>query len=322
LSALHSGAVHIIHASANNLRVFEGATEEDIAIIQAYAAYPDPLAKRGASSAIAYMGKFTKLRQNLKDAVLSIHTEGDRAVAADLADAFGPYGVPLTSLTRHEAEAVALEFLLVDDWEFDQGAIPRFLNQFVNLFPDETYDLLVRRIEQSRRARENHKLSFRTFGLVHQDISFGGVPADKRIQLGQDCLARLMGSDTADDLAELFWEVAGYEEPALHLILGIAPKADERGVANLATLIGKAIPRLAITYPGFAKDLLGHFTGKQREQLVEAFAYQARRFGGGVFAGNPSDHMAEQEKQLAAQAAAFPDEPGLEDLARALRRFT
>ena len=41
-------------------------------------------------------------------------------------DAFGPYGVALTSLTRNEAAGIALEFLLVDDWEFDQGAIPRF----------------------------------------------------------------------------------------------------------------------------------------------------------------------------------------------------
>ena len=73
---------------------------------------------------------------------------------ADLADAFGPYGVPLTSLTRDEAAAIASEFLLVHDWDFDQGAIPRFLNRFVNLFPDETYDLLLRRIERSGVRKE------------------------------------------------------------------------------------------------------------------------------------------------------------------------
>jgi hypothetical protein len=71
------------------------------------------------------MGKFTELRQNLKDAVLSIHTEGNPVLAADLADAFGPYGVPLTSLTRDEAAAVASEFLLV-----------RFSDQ-VAAFPDD-----------------------------------------------------------------------------------------------------------------------------------------------------------------------------------------
>lgn len=51
-SALESGAVHVIRAAANNLRVFEGATEEDIAVIQAYGGYPDPVAKRGAIFAI------------------------------------------------------------------------------------------------------------------------------------------------------------------------------------------------------------------------------------------------------------------------------
>ncbi len=322
LSALQSGAVHVIRASANNLRVFAGATEEDVAVIQAYAGYPDPVAKRGAIFAITYMGKFIELRQNLKDAVLSIHTEGDRAIAADLADAFGPYGIPLTSLTRDEAAAVASEFLPVHDWEFDQGAIPRFLNRFVNLFPDETYDLLLRRIERSTRARESNQPGFRSFGLVHQNISFGGLPAEKRLQLGHDCVARLIRSDSAEDLAKLFWDVAGYEQPALQLILTIAPGVDDRSVHNIATLIEKATPLLAFTNPEFTRDLIGRFTGEQRESIVQAFADQARHFSGGVYAGDPADYIADQQRRFANQVATLPDDAGLEDLARALRRVT
>ena len=322
LTALQSRAVHVIHASANNLRVFEGATEEDIAVIQAYARYSDPVAKRGAIFAITYMGKFTALRQNLKDAVLSIHTEGDPLVAADVADAFGPYGVPLTSLTRDEAAALASEFLLVRDWEFAQGAIPRFLGRFANLFPDETYELLLRRIDRSVQARENKQPAYRSFGLVHANISFGSVPIEKRIQLGQNCIARLIASDSAEDLATLFWEVAGYEEPALQLIFAIAPNLDERGVRNIATLIEKAIPRLVFSNLAFARDLITHFTGEQRERIVEAFASQARHLGSGVFHGDPTEFMAQRQKQFADQVATFPDDPGLEDLARALRRFT
>jgi len=322
LTALQSGAVHVIHPSANNLRMVEGATEEDIAVIQAYAGYPDPVAKRGAIFAITYMGKFIELRQNLKDAVLSIHTEGEQAIAADLADAFGPYGVPLTSLTRDEAAAVASEFLLVHDWEFDQGAIPRFLSGFVNLFPDETYNLLLGRVERSTQAREEKQWGFRSFGLVHANISFGGVPAEKRHQLGQDCIARLMASDSTGSLADLFWNVAGYEEPALRLILEAARTLDERGVRNIAMLIMKAIPHLAFCSPDFARDLLGYFAGEQRSLIVEAFASQARHIGGSVFTGDHDAYMAQRQKQFADQVAAFPDEAALEDLARALRRFT
>jgi Domain of unknown function (DUF4062) len=322
LTALQSGAVHVIHASAHNLRVFEGATEEDIAVIQAYAGYPDPVAKRGAIFAITYMGKFTELRESLKDAVLSIRTEGNQVVAADLVDAFGPYGVPLTSLTRDEAAAVASEFLLVQDWEFDQGAIPRFLSRFANLFPDETYDLLLRRIDGSIQARHNRQPGYRSFGLVHTNISFGGVPAEKRHQLGQNCVTRLIASDSAEDLAALFWEVAGYDEAALQLILAVAQNVHERGVHNIAKLIEKAIPRLAFTSPGFARDLIQLFTGERRERIVGAFASQAGHFGTGVFHGHPDDYMAQRQKQFADQVAALPDEPGLEELARALRRFT
>jgi hypothetical protein len=321
LTALQSGALHVIHASANNLRVFEGATEEDIAVIQAYAGYPDPVAKRGAIFAITYMGKFTELRQNLKDAVLSIRTEGDRVVAADLADAFGPYGVPLTSLTREEAAAVASEFLRVHDWEIGQGAIPRFLSRFVNLFPDETYNLLLGRIERSIQAGVENKPGLRSFGLLHANISFGGVPAEKRHELGRDCVTRLIASDSPESLADLFWSIAGYEEPALRLSLGVAPKVDERGARNISMLIGKAIPRLAFTSPSFAKDFIGQFTGEQRKRIVEAFASQARHPDSGVFAGDLDENMAQRQKQFAEQVAAFPDEAGLEDLARALRRF-
>jgi hypothetical protein len=322
LLAIESGGIQIIQAAATNLRVFEGATEEDIAVIQAYGGYPDPVAKRGAIFASAYMGKFIDLQQNLKDAVLSIHTDGDKSVAADLVDAFGPYGVPLTMLTREEAAAVAAEFLLVRDWEFDQGAIPRFLGHLAGLFPDETYDLLARRIELNAEARENNRPSFQTLGLVHGSISFGSVPAEKRLGLAQDCIHRLMRSVSRDELAELFWDLAGYDEPAIQLIVNSAPGADELGVRNLATLIEKAVPRLAFTHPGFARSLLQQFTGAHRELLVDAFAHQARHFGGGVFAGDIEAHMAQQGRQFADQTAAFPDEPGLNDLARALRRFT
>jgi len=322
LSALESGAIHVIRAAASNLRVFEGATEHDIAVIQAYGGYPDPVAKRGAIFAITYMGKFVELRENLKDAVLSIHAEGDESVAADLADAFGPYGVPLTMLTREEAAAVASEFLLVRDWEHDQGAIPRFLSRLAILFPDEVYGLLSRRIDLNVDAGRKNLQSFRTFGLVHERISFGGVPAEKRLQLAQDCIGRLSQSDSGHELATLFWDLAGYDEPVLKLIVNSAAGANDLGVQNIATLIDKAVPRLAFTHMGFVHNLLRQFTGTQREVLVEAFAHQARHFSGGVYAGDAAAYMAQREKELAGLIAAFPDDSGLNDLAKALRRYT
>jgi hypothetical protein len=322
-AALQSHSPAIVDAISRNLRVFEYATEEDVAAIQAYGSYSDPDVKRGALFAIAYMGKFVDLRDSLKKAALSIHAEGDASVACSLADAFGPYGVPLTALTRHEAAALSSEFLLVKDWEVDQGGIPRFLNRLLRLFPDEVFDLLRERVELSDSARQKHEF-LRTFGLVHERISFEGVPTEKRLELGRQCLAlQVKAHDSAHEYAELFWDVVGFDESALRLILEVVPKADERGVENLATLIDAATPRLAFTNPEFAKELIQQFTGPQRERIIDALAHQARRLGtGGVFAGNPSDFMAERDKQFAEQVASFPDEPGLEDLARALGRLT
>jgi hypothetical protein len=54
-----------------------------------------------------------------------------------------------------------------------------------------------------------------------------------------DCLGRLISTDSADDYAELFWDVAGYDESSLRLILEIAPNVEERGVENIAILLGR-----------------------------------------------------------------------------------
>ena len=143
------------------------------------------------------------------------------------------------------------------------------------------------------------------------------------LNLVATALLDLLSHIPPKDFANLFWQVAGYDPPAHQLIIEVAACVDERGVLNLVMLVDKAIPRSGFTNPFFARDLLlASFTGKQREQLVEAFASQARHLGGGVFQGNPDDYMAQRQKQFADQVAALLNEPGLEDLVRALRRFT
>ena len=118
-----------------------------------------------------------------------------------------------TSLTQVEAAKVTSELIDVEDWEFDQGAIPRFLNTFVNLFPDETYDLLINRIERSIQKVATGGSGLRSIRLVHQNISFNAVSVEKRLQLGQDCISRLLKTDSgAVELSDLYWIVVGYEE--------------------------------------------------------------------------------------------------------------
>jgi hypothetical protein len=178
------------------------------------------------------------------------------------------------------------------------------------------------RLERTVAARANGQSGFRTFGLMRENISFGGVPSEKRNELGQDCITRLMTSESAEKLAELFWSVAGYDAAALRLILDAASNADDGGVRNIVVLVDKAIPNLAFTNPAFAKDVLRQFTGERRQLIVDALAYQASHFGNGVFVGLPGEHMEDQQRQFRDKAAAFPDEPGFEDLTRALRRLT
>jgi hypothetical protein len=130
-----------------------------------------------------------------------------------------------------------------------------------------------------------------------------------------------MTSESAEELAELYWAVAGYDAAAYDLVLAATSNITDHGVRSLVVLIDKAIPNLVFTKPAFAKDLVRSFTGEQRQLVVDALAYQASHFGSGVYAGSTEDFMKNSQKRLKDGVAAFPDEPGLEDLTRALRRF-
>jgi hypothetical protein len=321
LAAIDAGASEVIHAAANNLRVFSGATEEDIAVIQAYAGYADPVAKLGAIFAITYMGKFTDLLPALKEAVLSVHTEGNNRVAAELADAFGPYGVPLTSLTRDEAAGLVKEFALVRDWDYDQGAIPRFLNHFVSLFPDEMFDVLIDRIERNSAARAASLPGLRTFGLVHGDVSFSNVPTEKRMELAAKVLRRALMPGTCEEASDLFWDVAGIDDRAFDLILRDAPGISEDSVTQLVALLDKAPLRLVFNKLQFVRDLIRSFHGEVRQRVIDIVAYQGHRRAGGVFAGDPREMMANEQQSLRDAVDALPEDPELDDLLFAMRRF-
>ena len=178
---LNLGSRTPIRAAAFALRVFEDAVGEDVALIKAYGGFHDPVVKQGALGAIAYMGKFANLQTQLLDAAIAIDAGGDPQVASELADAFGPYGVPLTLLNSAQAAALASQFLPVKDWDSQQQAIPRFLSKFVSLFPDETFELLLNRIRVAETARLHSNYSFHTFGFVHLGVSFEAVRAEKRL---------------------------------------------------------------------------------------------------------------------------------------------
>jgi hypothetical protein len=319
----NSGSSPLIYAAAVCLRVFEDAIDEDVALIKAYGSLPDPVAKQGALGAIAYMGKFVGLRPQLLDAAMAINTDADSRVASELADAFGPYGVPLTLLTRSQAAALASQFLLVKDWDSQQEAIPRFLGRFVAPFPDETFELLLNRIEVAEAAKQQSDYSFRTFGFGHLSVSFEEVPIEKRLELATKCMELLVQArSSVRDYAELFWTVGGYGQQTLDLIIRTASNGDAEAIENIAQPIDKAIPRLAFTNTAFATGLMQAVSGADRQKIVEALAHQARHVASGVFAGDPSDLFANQSVQFAQQAAALQDEAGLESLKQALGHLT
>jgi hypothetical protein len=312
----------LIRAPAYALRVTgTTATEEDIALIKAYGAVSDTGAKAGALHAIAYMGRYEELRPHLLDAALSIQMDGDPYIASELADAFGPYGVPISMMTRAQAATLLSRFISVKDWDSHQGSIPRFLTALTNLFPDEVFDFLLNRIAAETLARQQNDYSFRSFDLVHNDISFGGLPSEKRAELAARCLGILINDDSStSSYAELFWVVGGYTEGVFNIIVGAASRAHSERVTRIATLINKAAPRLAFTYTEFAKRLIDAVVGQDKTKIIEALASQAGHLPSGPFAGEPSDFLSAHYAQVSQGADAISEEPGLDQLTRAIRQ--
>ena len=86
--------------------------------------------------------------------------------------------------------------------------------------------------------------------------------------------------------------------------------------------MNEAVPHLAFINLEFAKDLIRKFNGTKRARIVDAFAGQARHFGMGVFNGDPESHLEQQHKTFTGQVNALPDDPDLDDLAKALRKYS
>src|SRR6185312_12826617 len=235
--------------------------------------------------------------------------------ADKLTDAFGPYGIPLTMLTRLEAEKLASRFLPVHDWDSHQQAIPRFLNNLLQLFPDEVFGLLEARIAQGIKEGRT-TLRLRDLDPVDTNISFSGVPQEKRIELGHRCIDLLMKSEREMDMyCRLFWTVAGYDDAALELVLSAAAP---QSTSKIVWLIERAIPRLAFHNPTFAKQLIQQFQGDQRKEIVAAFAHQAGTLGRGPFAGRYEEMVAERSREYDRQLADLPKDPDVRDLLDAL----
>ena len=228
IAALLSGTEHLVLAASSALRVYnENATRDDANLIREYAAFPNPSVKRNALFAIAYMGKNHAILRELRHAALSVEVGTDESVADALADAFGPYGVPVSLLTPEEMTSLLTKFVQIEDFDSQQGAIPRFLGGIVGMFPDQVLNLLLERLAIEERRRTEGNWSFRALGISYHTVSFGSVPIDKKPNMLERCLAMYLQSrDSADSYAGLFWSIDPLWEHTSHVIIDALRNAD------------------------------------------------------------------------------------------------
>jgi hypothetical protein len=315
-------SVGCVRAAAAAVRVYsDNATVEDIAQIKAFLAYPDAWVKGLALQAIAYMGKNAHLRSDLLDAALSVDVAGDAYVATHLADAFGPYGIPLSLLTPRDASRLLEQFSNVEDFDADQGTLPRFLSRLLMLFPDQVLDLLLERIAMEQKARKQGKWNYRSLGSVHGDVSFASLEAVDRLRLAKKCLDVYFTLDEeSEGYAKLFWMISGADDGILNLLVTACDDSNTQRTKQIATLIRRSSRRLAFTQPDFARALLGKLSGANQQEVIEAFVGDAHSFSSGPFQGEPNDYFAQHRERIKSQVAAFPSNGELAGLSTALKR--
>jgi hypothetical protein len=173
------------------------------------------------------MGKNHAILRELRHAALSVEVGTDESVADALADAFGPYGVPVSFLTPEEMTSLLTKFVQIEDFDSHQGAIPRFLGGIVGMFPDQVLNLLLERLAIEERRRTEGNWSFRALGISYHTVSFGSVHSDKKPNMLERCLAMYLQSrDSADSYAGLFWSIDPLREHTSHVIIDALRNAD------------------------------------------------------------------------------------------------
>lgn len=247
-TALTSGPEHFLLAASSALRVYrENATAEDVALIKEFIVVPNPTVKRSVLFAIAYMGR-NSIHGDLLDAALSVDIGTDPILADALADAFGPYGVPLSLLTADDFDTLIRKFVPLDDFDAQQGAIPRFLSRATGLFPDQVLDLLLERIQIQDGRRIAHNWGYRALGISHHAVSFSNLSDEKKRLLLQRCLLALTGIQfSTDDVAELFWSIDPQESHWAELIANSLESADSGWASKIENMLLYA-PRQDHTY--------------------------------------------------------------------------
>jgi hypothetical protein len=246
-AALRSGSEHYVVAASSALRVYrENATVKDAALIRDFVGLSNPIVKRHALYAIAYMGGNRAILPKLLESVLTVDIGTDMTLADALTDAFGPYGVPFSLLTDETASALLGKFIPFEDFDLRQGTIPRFLNTIVGDFPDQVLELLFTRVQIEERGRAAGDWKYQALGMDFNAISFMSVPTERKRAMLNRCILALMPLKFSDhSLANIFWSIDPVGAECFHAIAESLENADPFQATRVKYLLQQS-PRGAV----------------------------------------------------------------------------
>jgi hypothetical protein len=275
--ARRNGPAYLTVAASSALRVFsESATQDDALLISEFAGSEIPVVKRYVLHAIAYMGRDEAVLPMLLDAALSVDIGKDSGIADDLAEAFGPYGVPLRLLTEEKAKLLLAKFLPLEDFDDHQGTVPRFLCQMLGYFPEEVLDLLIERIKVEEQRRSAHDWAFRALGVQHHAVLFGSTPAEKIPELLRKCLEFYLRSlHSADTAAELFWSIDPTWKHSFAVLTEKLESACEAQILKVDELLHRCPRGSVLAYEALAKTAQDLPLNDRKRIVVEEMVARA-----------------------------------------------
>ena len=286
-TARQIGPANLAVAASSALRVFnESATNDDALLISEFARSEIPAVKRYVLYAIAYMGSNEIILPTLLDAALSVDIGRDPALADDLAEAFGPYGVPLKLLNDENARLLLAKFLPLEDLDAHQGAVPRFLSRMVGYFPEQVVGLLTERISIEEQRRAERDWTFRALGVSHHAVSFGGMPTEVIPELLRRALeCYLRSARSAETAAELFWSIDPTWKCSFTVLAEKLGGASEAEVTSVDDLLLRCPRTDALAYEALARVVEDLSPDDRRRVVAEGMVARARASKGHLVGG-------------------------------------
>jgi hypothetical protein len=253
-SAADHADVKIIQASAASLFYLDPSdvTEGELELLRRLAPKNDISVRLNVLSGLRWLLKAERFRTHAINVALLVDLGGHVKFADKFCEVFGPYGMGPINLDS--AQVTSLLDKLVQVPELDGHNCERLLMQWGDLYPQEIFNFLLRRIEVSAERRAANEWHYHA---IPRNISLRMIASSldllPNLRLMID---KFIDNKCEPDIGRLFWAVTSLEGSTIEVLEEYLQGQNEAKVTAIIELLKDAPRDIAFNHPRFAARLL------------------------------------------------------------------